>query len=337
MGVLAAPLAIAYWIERQAPELVTREVLRLLLIGAEKLDAVDGGRWYALIPLLVGGSFRVEVTLVGAQLDATFRSPLAEHAPACTVQRHQRSLAEYVRSRQCNHELAFAFHPGFQKYHGWLLDGSLAAVIGSGAPCVASAYEADESEIDRMVVRCHGFSNAATVLRNPYALALNVPGSQAHWAHTLWRFGAKTPAPGAAVDRAGLAQLDELARMVMHSIALDIKPLGPYGASLAFRASDGSTRSLVYIFDDYFLDPGTARLMRFRAGTFDDEGMLEPGFVDAYPRDGSELERAIWAASVKSRQLMRRYALLPDDAQRALLARSMHAELEHRVDLIFRA
>jgi len=78
MGVLAAPAAVARWIAERAPGLMERSPLRLLIVGAERLDAVDRGRWYHLIPALLGVEGRVDVTLVGERLHTEFDRALVE-------------------------------------------------------------------------------------------------------------------------------------------------------------------------------------------------------------------------------------------------------------------
>ena len=97
-GVLAAPAAIARWIIECSPELVRRDVLEIMIVGAERLDAVDQGRWYQLIPLLVGANMLIRVTLVGDRLDANFASPAIADAPRTVASCYRGSLAQFLTS-----------------------------------------------------------------------------------------------------------------------------------------------------------------------------------------------------------------------------------------------
>jgi len=95
-AVLAAPAAIATWVARRMPHVAGRGRPRVLVIGAETVDAVDQGRWYAALPALLGSECEAAVTLVGAELDPSFTSAagaLAPGKPARCVRSH---LAEFL-------------------------------------------------------------------------------------------------------------------------------------------------------------------------------------------------------------------------------------------------
>jgi len=338
LGVLAAPVAVARWIVERAPGLAERASLLLLVVGAEKLDAVDGGRWHQLIPTLLGRALTLQVTLVGEQLDAKFNSPAYAGAPAPAAHCHVGSLASFLGSADPRaFDVAFVFHPGLQKHQGWLRDSSLARLIGAGVPLIASSYEHDEYEMDRWVAECHGFSVAGEALLNPFFLEFSEGGALVRWGRALWQFGAKIPAPGAAVDSERLAALEQLARMVMHTIALGNRPSSSYGATVEARASDGASRKLIYLFDDYFVDPAAAAVLVLRTGQLEAIASLPAEDLSACPGpDASDLERAVWAAGIKARHLMHLYPSFAEEQARQMLARSMHASLESKVDGLFR-
>lgn len=64
------PLAsVAWWIHTYRPELLEKASLQLLLAGCGIQEAVDGGRWWGLLPWFLGRpSMHVDVTLVGDQM-----------------------------------------------------------------------------------------------------------------------------------------------------------------------------------------------------------------------------------------------------------------------------
>ncbi len=338
-GVLAAPAAIARWIVERSPALGRRNVLEVLIVGAEKLDAVDQGRWYQLIPLLIGADMEVRVTLVGDRLDAGFSSPAIADAPRAAASCYRGSLAQFLTSSAARpYDLVFVFHPGLQKHRAWLSDASIETVVAAGAPVVLVSYEQDESEIDRWVAECHGFSTTGDVLLNPLFLDLTVGSSVTRWGRALWRLGPAAPGEIRRVDSEGLAALDDLAGMVMHALARSRVPLHAYGACVEFKASDGAGRGLYYVADEHFLDPADGRILAFRGGQLLEAARASMHDVLAYPgKQKSDLERALWAARIRSRYMAHLYPSATDEASRHALGRSMHASLENKVEELFRA
>jgi hypothetical protein len=335
-AVLAAPVAVALWIAERAPHLAARCPVHILVVGAEKLDAVDQGRWYQLLPMLLATDLDVRVTLVGDRLDADASSRLRALAPRIPARLHAGSIASFLAGQgAAEPHLVFLFHPGFQKHRGWLSDTSLAALVAAGAPPVAVAYGQDESEVDRWVAQCHGYSTRRETLLNPFALDFSDAHSQLQWGRALWQFADEPPDPGASVDDVRLARLDQLSRMVMHSITLGNAPLAPQGAMVALDASNGARRQLIYIFDQYFLDPGCGGVFALRAGGLQQVCTLPATAIADHPgNDASDLERAVWAAAMKAEHLMAYYDCPVDDETGHVLARAMHADLTHKVDAL---
>ena len=337
-AVLAAPAAIALWIAHRMPRLAQRPLLRVMVIGAETVDAVDGGRWYALLPQLVGTNVEVAVTLVGESLDSAFQSAVASHAPHRAAHLARATLAGFVAGVDpAAFDLAVVFHPGMQKNRGWLVDGSLARIVGAGVPLLAASYEEDEFEMDRWVVESHGFAVAGDPLVNPFYLDLGESRAAVRWGRALWQFAPQVPEPGARPDEARLAQLDLLTRMVMHSITLGSTPRFQPGAAVEFVAPGGERRSLVYVFDDDFADLHTRKLLRFSGGVdFLTHGELDAATVAAYPGPPArDIERAMWAARLKSERLTvpAEFATGAGEAR----ARNMLSGLRERAARLFRS
>lgn len=334
-GVLAAPAAVAYWIANS--ERPTPDALRLLIVGAEKLDAVDEGRWYQLIPTLLGRPMEITVTLIGDRLNRRFDSPLHHSAPQIAAAMHVGRLADFFEEHgEPDVDVAFLFHPGFQKHRGWLEDGSLKRLHARGIPVVVLSYGADESEIERWVVGCHGFDSVAAPLLNPFYIDFSDARSTIHWARAMWQFW---PRPGMqdAVDQARLDVLDVLGDMVLHSIDLGCTMRAAYGQTVELKFGSKGSRRFIYVFDDYLVDPGDGSLHGFEAGQLVGVGTLIPADLLAYPGPtATDLARAVWAADVKSRYLLDRYPRRISSASLRSRARGMHADLEDKVDRLFR-
>ncbi|MDP3350809.1 MAG: hypothetical protein Q8S92_17595 [Hydrogenophaga sp.] len=68
-SLITAPASLARWIHSFHPELCKRPALHIVLMGVAGMDGVDSGRWYSLLPWLLGNeSLKVRVTLVGYEL-----------------------------------------------------------------------------------------------------------------------------------------------------------------------------------------------------------------------------------------------------------------------------
>jgi len=338
-GVLAAPGAVARWIAERAPHLRRAAALRLLILGAEKLDAVDSGRWYQAIPWLLETSQAVEVDLVGRELAAGFVSPLETAAPWPAARCHADALAGFLDpARPLAFDLAFMFHPGFPKHQAWLRDGSLVRLLAAGVPLVAASYEADEYEMDRWVVECHGFVVAGEPLFNPFFLDFGEPANPVRWARALWQFAPAAPVPGHRSDDERLRALDELGHMVMHSMHSNQVPLQSYGALVEGQAGDGSRLRLVYVFDCFFVEPQRGTVLAYRDGALQRVAEISPADLAAHPgADATALERAVWAAGIKARHLLPLYAEPLQPAQSHTRARAMHADLQDKIEALFRA
>lgn len=336
-GVLAAPAAVARWLACSGNAMPS--ALRLLVIGAEKLDALDAGRWYQLLPALLGRSMQIEVTLVGDRLNAAFESPLRSNAPATPARMHVGRLSSFLDAVGTpSVDLAVLFHPGFQKHRGWLEDGSLRHLAALDVPVVVVSYEADEAELEGWVVDCHGFQARAAPVLNPFYIDFSDRKSLVHWGRAMWRLGVRDGSAALPVDRARLDALDRLGEMVLHSIDLEQPVHAPYGQQVSLQAARGDTVDLVYIFDDYLTDPATGTLFALRSGALVKVGTLPRAQIAAYPgRAASDLARAVWAADMKYRHLLDRYARKIDPATLHRRARGMHAALEDKVERLFRA
>ena len=104
-------------------------------MGAESTDVPDEGRWYQLVPRLLGTAMRVEVTLVGMELDTTFASSAAPHAPAVRARAHRQTLSQFLAdTSQSPADIAFVFHPGVQKHRAWLGRDGFPTLLDRGVP-----------------------------------------------------------------------------------------------------------------------------------------------------------------------------------------------------------
>src|SRR5262245_17229858 len=299
-AVLAAPAAVALWIGRRLPQLAALASVRLLVIGAETVDAVDGGRWYALGPFLAGGQGVAAVTLVGAELDPAFASDAAEHAPQPAARCERAHLREFLAvAARVDFDLAVVFHPGLPKHRGWLEDGSFARLLGANVPLVCAAFGKDDSEMDRWVVESYGYEPSGEAELNPFYLELPQDGAVARWGHALWQLDPRVvPVAGDPVDHTRLDALENLTRMVMHSMTEVGAPGLDPGAPVVLSSTAGSSLDLIHVFDNRFLDPASLRFLRMNPdGALEPCGQASAADLAAWPgAKGRSIERAVWAA-----------------------------------------
>lgn len=333
-AVMAGPVAVAWWIARRTPALAQRSTLRLLVAGAEKADAPDEGRWYQLLPLLLGVEMRVEVALVGLELDPGFRSAAAAHAPDAPARAFPMSLEVFLSQDAPPVDLAVAFHPGLQKHRGWLSASGFAALLGRGVPVVCAAYESDEQEMEHWVVSAYGYRAPGDPLLNPFVLDLSDARTSIRWAHALWQIES-APAPGAEPDAAKLQALETLNRMVMHSLARAGPPAPGYGAPLELGSSAGHRLRLVHIADHRFLNPASGELLRLADGALQPLHRIPAATCASYPGDDApEIERAVWAAGIKHAHLLETYEA-PVPRADCEIAADMLAELRAKIERLF--
>jgi hypothetical protein len=337
-AVLAAPAAVALWIARRRPELLARRELRLLIIGAESADAVDQGRWYGMLPVLLGTGFDTSVTMVGAELDPSFASGAEALAPSRPARCVRSRLADYLGpAREPEFDLAVTFHPGLGKHRGWLEDGSFARLIAGGVQLVASAYEEDEFEMDRWVAESYGYAVEGGPVLNPFFLDLDHDQTKVRWGRALWGFAPRIPSPGSVPDAERLAALDNLTSMVMHSMSHVGVPGPDPGGQVVLQAQTGARRELLHIFDNRFVDPTTFDLLHLTPeGALEAFGKMNASDLATYPGTRkSALERAMWAARIKSAYLLPTYPPPKDPLTPQQRARRMLDTLRSRAAALF--
>ena len=337
-AVLAAPAAIARWIALCMPQLAAAPELAILVIGAETTDAPDQGRWYQLIPELLDLRCGIKVTLIGQELDTGFSSAAAAHAPAVAAQCHREALSEFLIGHPAeSFDLAVVFQPGLQKHRDWLTGGGFARLIAAGLPVIGSSYEADEYEVERWVLECYGYRVSAEPVLNPFFLELSDLMTSVRWGRALWQIEA-APRPGSGVNQERLDALDTLTRMVMHSITQVRTPSSGYGTHVELRAANQKSMPLVHIFDNRFVEVATGKLSWLTAGgELREVGSLPAEAVASYPGTAArEIERAVWAAEMKSRYLLESYPSNADAVDAKAASRGMLTAMREKAARLFK-
>ncbi len=311
-AVLAPPIALARWISTYYPELTQRHSLRILVAGAQYYDAFDQGRWYGLIPALLGCDSPVEITLVGVNLDTKVSTPSGQLlgkqlAPAIM---HKKSLKQYFDSASINnHDLACVFHPGFEIHHrDWLNDRGLGDLIAAKIPAMGTSYTVSEFQRDDYVLRTYGYGIEPNYAINPFhmnfadALQGNV---DIKWAQVLWKFSAALPDIDHNIDNARLVDVAALSQIILQSTLSGLNTATDRCAQRVIRAESENARDyFIHIFNDFVVRENSLVVYVDVGGTLKvvrDVSLSQTELAERPCEDVAEIERAIWGAKIMSR------------------------------------
>jgi hypothetical protein len=299
---LSPVMALARAAERYAPELLEKRHIRILVIGAEWLDALDSGRWYSLLGPLLGRPLSVEGYLVGPQLESGSLdsvNSLVAQAPA--FERIQETLQQFLEGKGRPVDVAVVYQPGLDSDTALLEPPGPGPLLEAGIPVLGSSYSRDEFLMEREILRAFGYECAEPV-SNP--MALDLGREEARWGALLWALSPQRPGRGEP-DREAVAEVQRLSRMLAHSkLQGMLVPVESLGESFGIARREGGQREMIYLFDSFYVarDSGEVfavegnalRPTEVRVGTAD---------LSAYP-DGAGLARALWAARLKEKYLI---------------------------------
>lgn len=204
---LVVPVAVARWISVFAPALANKTELTLVLGGAEQgAEYAAGGRWYHLIPTLLGNpAMKLKVVLVGPHASGT--SSKERHAPPTLLTNRpwqgmppdwtdatlvDSTLGAYFEKLSVLPDLVLLPHPGFEVHQeSWLTPGELADVLETKVPVGAFSYALDEFEMERWLLDVHGYAVSPQFEVNPLQLSPDEEiGLPVAIAAVLWKIDA---------------------------------------------------------------------------------------------------------------------------------------------------
>ncbi|MEO8676026.1 MAG: ankyrin repeat domain-containing protein [Casimicrobiaceae bacterium] len=335
--LLKAPVAIAWWIQTFAPELLLRDHLDLVIVGVPGgPSAADDGRPYQLLPLLLERPrMTVDATVVLWAPEATYSPrpaystshlslealPGAVARPATIV---DDSLSQLLERRQGKApDLCLLIHPGFdERISLWV---GLRELLASGAHVGSFARSMEKVERDAWLLRAHGYDVAPAAQQNPWSRYHPELRGHGSWGAVGWRVDPRSlPPRDYAVDVPRLHRAYDAQQFLQHEFEV-WNPLQFIGR---VQTSDGDTdpdpERFVGLPDHHAISLRTGELWalepdeRVRV----DDIVLPPEVIATYPgEDAPAFERLLWAVDVYRDEVRRREAA-------ALQARSA-AQVEH--------
>lgn len=180
---LAPAAAAAWWLAKTQPQLLERDELHLVVPGASTFEAVDGGRWFAFLPWLLGRpDIRIAVTLVGDEVRKERNPPPDE---ATVVRRHGTAAKAVLASKPPSTifegtlgswlsgpgasapvDACVLFSPGIgMHYKSWFGEQGLLELMRLGVPVGHFGYSKLDSMEDLEVMRLLGLDLSPTPLR----------------------------------------------------------------------------------------------------------------------------------------------------------------------------
>lgn len=199
LGVIA-PAALAQGIVRFAPELATRNRLSVAVIlnhtpavNGVKADpmrlvtaVLDGGQWYRLVPLMLGTSATVDVTVYGDANLNQYASSIAKRLSGSPISVAFRELTA-LQTENCEltqHDVALLPHPGFDLDGSLLQCAALHAFAKAKKPIIVVSSDQQSLTVELGYVWCQGYDTCNTVYRNPAHLNL-MSNSDSGWGHSV--------------------------------------------------------------------------------------------------------------------------------------------------------
>lgn len=306
--ILAGPALVAYWITRFAPSLVDRPELHLTVVSAvpDSFEATDRGRWYSLLPVLLGApGLRVHVTVVRTYPEVDdphiFYGRLPIGLEDAEIRRV--SLGTYLET--CDEPIDLlvlndvATH--IRNAEEWV-DG-LNRAAKAGCLLAAVSSNADEFEIFAGLLALHGFEKAGDESANRFAVSCG-SGLRRMWGGVVWQIDASR---FRANQRPSDGTLDELYNLYLlidlHGRSTgEFLPLREYGVLANVCSPDGAP--LVVLPRALFFCPSSEKF--FRRTEVGDLAAVEE--LDNYgarsallaSRDGrtTSFDRILWAVRV---------------------------------------
>ena len=305
--VLVAPATVALCALDAGLVSDGRKTLRLLMINAGMLDALDEGQWYRYVPLMIDSRASMQVTANvpdrSVMRESTVRKAVTDEF-RIEVRRQEGSLEALLSALDPKaFDLAVCMH-GQGLWRSWQGDGVRKLVL-AGVPVYVCEFSPLLAQLGIATARLWGLEAETAIERNRFALLSKVRGE--NWARTIWRCRrARADWDGVAADERTLATT--ASRMVLdsHQRGLAEQPFPVGGNVTGLRLQDGTSagEGLVHIMDGLVVSPVSGRMLQWDAAGEDlsEAGRCDAGWLALLAQrdpDWDDGSRLLWAAAVK--------------------------------------
>lgn len=167
---LVAPATVARAIATLVPELRRKTPLKLYIAGNSEYRVADHGRWFHLIPWMLGVP---ETHFEGVLVDVKFRqylsTELSKDATWAALSKIQ--VAQDFDDLDSASDAVLLLNPAFHRNPDWLENDWLEKYLQDKNPVLVADYEFSESEDDQWAAGLAGWGALESPLQNPYGLA----------------------------------------------------------------------------------------------------------------------------------------------------------------------
>jgi len=305
--VLVAPATVALCALDAGLVNEGRKTLRLLMINAGMLDALDEGQWFRYVPLMLDSRASMQVTANvpdrSVMRESTVRKAVTDGF-RIEVRRQEGSLEALLAAIDPKEfDLAVCMH-GQGLWRSWQGDGVRQLVL-AGVPVYVCEYSPLLAQLGIATAGLWGIEAETVIDRNRFALVSKVQGE--NWARTIWRCrNARGDWEAVTADERTLATT--ASRMVLdsHQRGLAEQPF-PVGACVqGLRLTDGTAAGddLVHAMDGVVVSPSSGRVFQWNAAAdaLGVAGSCDPAWHQLLTERDPEWDdgcRLLWAATVK--------------------------------------
>jgi hypothetical protein len=347
--VLMPAVALALWIRWFMPDLVTRARAHVLVAGAAEIDGLHEGRWFQIVPYLLGRpQLQLDLTVLYQDVGQRpsrdragwLRKYVANFGPATES---TETLGVWLAKNKNNPDLVMLFQPGLEHAarrishdrrspaYTWLDESELPAALERGVPIGLTAFEQIEFEQERWLLEPYGIKAEPLTLQNPFVTdaPYDMETPPMGWGSFLWRIAPDAqfaPVSGShpvlqASERAG-----ELAALVSRGQPFDLWSLG---RPMTLRQYAGSQPVDVIMLDGQFAVDATSGDVMVVSEDFAFVDPIEPPLtlggdsMTRYPRTPTFLfERTVWGADALVETLTQLSQRIPAAGRRVAVTRN---------------
>ncbi len=342
--LMQAPVAVAWWLSTFTPHLLERAHLDILIVGvAGGPGAVDGGRPYQLVPLLLERpQLSVSVMFMIGTPDAPLAPTVAHVQPAISLEGHQSitaqpatmfegTLAQWCSARRgAPPDVCLLLHPAFDvRSDFWT---GLRLLLESGVPVGCFARGPEKVERDAWLLRAYGYEVTPQPQPNPWARRRAESGGHGPWTAVGWQLHPRSiPPADYPIDEDRLRRAREAQQFLEYEFEV-WNPLQFIGQLQRVDGDDAAAGARLVGFPDHHvvsLDTGEVWALE-PDGRVPVEGgtRLPPEVLATYPDEPAPpFERLLWAVETYQHEFRPRESASLEQRSEAQL-QQLHNALE---------
>ena len=312
--LLLAPAILADWIARNASQLAQKPELKITLVspGTQALESIDEGRWYTLLPELLGQpNLKTHVSLVtGSPADPLLTGLARLNLPFSAAKRYEQPVHGYLENLPDGRpDLLVLFDADLMMNEAAAWSDPLANLMNAGVPTLAVAASEDEHLLISGLLGLYGFESKLPYTRTRFSTSKIGPAAMMDnfiWGSCLWDVTAHRRAystvPGKKLEHeANQAVSFVRAYTANHRAYPPLQQIGVVVEGKESPAPDG--RKLITLPEQLYFDPVNEKLSSMQGGGLAsikelDEYAGKSALLATYEGRTSRFSQMLWAVRV---------------------------------------